>query len=380
MAEETFHSIDVVKSFTNENFEVGKFNKQNNILVKLGMEAAFFRSLFVAYVILMMFGAIVFLIYMGLNEVAIGKIGIGQLIEFFLLSLFIGTSLGGLSESAGILLKTLGASERILEILDETNETKLTDTAAIKPINGNVKFNDVHFKYPSRPDILIFDGLTFEVKKGEKIALVGPSGSGKSSIIKLLSGLYPITSGEIIIDDTLLAANSLKTVRSNIGIVPQEVLLFSGSIFENIAYGKINATIDEVTDAAKKANAFDFIQQFPEKFDTLVGERGVKLSGGQKQRIAIARAILRNPSILILDEATSALDSESELLVKEALYKLMVGRTTFIIAHRLSTIRKADRIFVINKGKIVEQGSHEMLMNIDNGLYRNLLNIQYELD
>lgn len=379
LAEETFHNIDVVKTFTNEEYENSKFKIANDLLVKIGMDAAKYRSLFVAFVIFMLFGSITVLIFLGLKEVATNQIQIGQLIEFFLLSMFIATSLGGLSESAGLLLKTIGASERILEILGEKNEFPINEKA--DEINsGSVIFNHVSFRYPSRPDVRIFSDLNFAVKNGEKIALVGPSGSGKSSVIKLICGLYTPDSGEIIVDNILLESHSLQSIRSSIGIVPQEVMLFNGTIGENIAYGKNNATTDEIITAAKQANAYDFIQQFPEKMETMVGERGIKLSGGQKQRIAIARAILRNPKILILDEATSALDSESELLVKEALDKLMTNRTTFMIAHRLSTIRKADRIFVINKGKIEESGSHNELIQLPNGIYKNLLKIQYELE
>ena len=210
--------------------------------------------------------------------------------------------------------------------------------------------------------------------------MVGPSGSGKSTIIKLLTGLYPYNSGEISIDGKAIESYNLTGLRKNFGTVPQETILFGGSIRDNIAYGKPTATEQEIIHAAKQANALEFIESFPEKMNTLVGERGIKLSGGQKQRIAIARALLRDPRILILDEATSALDSESEKLVKEALKELMKNRTTFIIAHRLSTIREADNILVINKGKIVEQGTHQELSQMQNGLYSNLLKLQYELE
>jgi ABC-type multidrug transport system fused ATPase/permease subunit len=226
----------------------------------------------------------------------------------------------------------------------------------------------------------LFSGLSFEAKAGQKIALVGPSGSGKSTIIKLLTGLYPYNSGEISIDGKVIESYNLTGLRKNFGTVPQETILFGGSIRDNIAYGKPTATEQEIIHAAKQANALEFIESFPEKMNTLVGERGIKLSGGQKQRIAIARALLRDPRILILDEATSALDSESEKLVKEALKELMKNRTTFIIAHRLSTIREADNILVINKGKIVEQGTHQELSQMQNGLYSNLLKLQYELE
>jgi len=302
------------------------------------------------------------------------------LIQFFLLTIFIGSSLAGLSESYTVLQKTVGASERINEILGEESEINTADENLSQPINGEVEFRNVQFAYPSRKDILLFQDLSFKVQAGQKIALVGPSGSGKSTIIKLLSGLYPFQSGDILIDGKSIKDYNVTALRKNFGTVPQDTILFGGTIRENIAYGKTNATEAEIITAAQKANAWNFIDSFPEKLDTIVGERGIKISGGQKQRLAIARAILRDPKILILDEATSALDSESELLVKEALDELMKNRTTFIIAHRLSTIREADEILVINKGKIVEQGTHDDLSDMEGGIYSNLLRLQYDLE
>ncbi|MBL7777436.1 MAG: ATP-binding cassette domain-containing protein [Chitinophagales bacterium] len=378
IVEETFTAIDVVKAFTNEAYETLRYGKINQRVVAIGMNAAKYRAGFVSFIIFIMFGAIVGLVYAGMNEVATGALKMGQLIEFFFLTIFVGSSLAGLSESYTVLQKTIGASERINEILGEVSETHITDTNRIEPINGAVEFKGVHFAYPSRKDVQLFNGLSFTVQPGSKIALVGPSGAGKSTIVKLLSGMYAFNEGDILIDGKSIKQYNITALRKNFGTVPQDTILFGGSIRENIAYGKPTATDAEIRSAAEQANALSFIQNFPEGLNTLVGERGVKLSGGQKQRIAIARAILRNPKILILDEATSALDSESEKLVKEALDKLMHNRTTFIIAHRLSTIRKADRILVINKGKIVEQGTHEELSQLTNGLYANLLKLQYE--
>lgn len=378
IVEETFTAIDVVKAFTNEAYETLRYGKINQRVVAIGMNAAKYRAGFVSFIIFIMFGAIVGLVYAGMNEVATGALKMGQLIEFFFLTIFIGSSLAGLSESYTVLQKTIGASERINEILGEVSETHITDTNRIEPINGAVEFKGVHFAYPSRKDVQLFNGLSFTVQRGSKIALVGPSGAGKSTIVKLLSGMYAFNEGDILIDGKSIKQYNITALRKNFGTVPQDTILFGGSIRENIAYGKPTATDAEIRSAAEQANALSFIQNFPDGLNTLVGERGVKLSGGQKQRIAIARAILRNPKILILDEATSALDSESEKLVKEALDKLMHNRTTFIIAHRLSTIRKADRILVINKGKIVEQGTHEELSQLTNGLYANLLKLQYE--
>ncbi len=380
IVEETFHSTDIVKAYTNEGYETRRYSVINNAVADIGMYAAKYRAGFVSFIIFSMFGAVVFIVYTGLNEVANHHIDIGHLVEFFLLTIFIGSSLAGLSESYTVIQKTIGASERINEILDEKSEVSIADEALHTPVAGNIEFKNVSFSYPTRSDIRIFSELNFSVHSGEKVALVGPSGSGKSTIIKLLSGFYPFQGGEILIDGKSISSYNLTALRKNIGMVPQEVILFGGTIKENIAYGKTNATEAEIIEAAKKANAWDFIDSFPEKLDTVVGERGLKLSGGQKQRVAIARAILRDPKILILDEATSALDSESEKLVKDALDKLMQGRTTFIIAHRLSTIRQADTILVINKGKIVEQGNHDALLNVQNGLYANLIKLQYEVE
>ncbi|MES2620677.1 MAG: ABC transporter ATP-binding protein, partial [Bacteroidota bacterium] len=380
IVEETFQAVDVVKAFTNEAYETRRYSKINESVAAIGMYAAKYRAGFVSFIIFAMFGAIVLIVYAGLNEVATGSITMGQLIQFFLLTIFIGSSLGGLSESYTVLQKTIGASERINEILGELSETKTADENLAAPINGHVEFRNVHFSYPSRKETQLFSDLSFTVEKGQKIALVGPSGSGKSTIIKLLSGLYPFEQGDILIDGKSIRDYNITALRKNFGTVPQDTILFGGTIRENIAYGKTNATEAEIIDAARKANAWNFIESFPQKLDTILGERGVKISGGQKQRLAIARAILRDPKILILDEATSSLDSESEKLVKEALDELMKNRTTFIIAHRLSTIRQADVILVINKGKIVERGTHAQLSDMEEGIYSNLLRLQYDLD
>lgn len=379
-AEETIMSADVVKSFTNENFETSRYGGFVDKVIGVALHAARYRATFISFIIFAFTGCILFIIYQGLSLVSDGTLTIGKLVEFLIFTVIIGTSIGGLSETYSVIQRTIGASERINEILEEKPEVSVADETAVTKVEGNVEFRDIRFNYPSRNDIQIFSGLSFSAGKGEKVALVGPSGSGKSTIIKLLCGFYPFQGGDILIDGKSIAQYNLTALRKHIGMVPQEVILFGGTIKENIAYGKTNATEEEIVNAAKKANAWDFIDSFPDKLDTIVGERGLKLSGGQKQRVAIARAILRDPRILILDEATSALDSESERLVKDALDKLMQGRTTFIIAHRLSTIREADRILVINKGRIVEEGSHEALTGLEDGLYANLLKLQYELE
>ncbi len=383
IVEETFQGIDVVKAFTNERYESNRYATLNEKVVEVFIKASKFRAAFVSFIIFAMFGAIVLIVWKGLSLVAAHEITFGELIKFLLYTVFIGASLAGLSESYALVQKTVGASERIQEILQEGEEILIEDDEKTLSVNGDIELKNVSFAYPSRADIQILDSISLSAKAGEKIALVGPSGSGKSTIIKLLAKLYAINQGEILIDGQNVNSLNTTALRKNIGTVPQDTMLFGGTIRENIAYGRTstgiatNATEEEIISAAKKAYAFDFIQQFPDGFDTLVGERGVKLSGGQRQRIAIARAILRDPKILLLDEATSALDSESERLVKQALDELMKGRTTFIIAHRLSTIREADKIIVMNKGKIVETGSHQELSKIQDGLYNHLLKLQY---
>jgi ABC-type multidrug transport system fused ATPase/permease subunit len=377
IVEETFQGIDVVKAFTNEKFETERYNNLNNNVVKTFIHASKFRASFVSFIIFSMFGAIVLIVTKGLSIVAANELTIGQLIEFLLYTIFIGGSLSGLSESYSVIQKTVGASERVQEILSLEEEVNTNLPNKKLSVDGSLKFKNLSFSYPSRPDHLILDDVSFEIKAGQKIALVGPSGSGKSTIIKLVSKLYENYTGEITTNIGSLSSINVSDWRSLIGTVPQETMLFGGSIKENIAYGKIGCTDKEIEEAAQKAYAMDFIATFPDKLETLVGERGIKLSGGQRQRIAIARAILRDPKILLLDEATSALDSESELLVKKALADLMKNRTTIIIAHRLSTIREADKILVMNKGKIEEEGTHQELSSLPNGLYNYLLKLQY---
>jgi ABC-type multidrug transport system fused ATPase/permease subunit len=277
--------------------------------------------------------------------------------------------------------KAVGASERVLEILEEKGEDVSIheqDNVIKQKITGDIAFNEVVFAYPSRPELTVLNEVSFEAASGQRVAIVGPSGSGKSTMAALILQFYHPQGGFISFDDKPASDYTLTDIRNQVAIVPQDVLLFGGSILENIAYGKLTATKEEIIQAAQRANAHQFITSFPEAYETIVGERGVKLSGGQRQRIAIARALLKNPSILILDEATSSLDSESERLVQEALEELMKNRTSIIIAHRLSTIREADKIIVLEKGKIIETGRHDELISIDNGLYRYLSALQFE--
>lgn len=377
IVEETLQSIAVVKSFTNELFEVLRYKKSLDEVVKTAIHASRYRGLFISFTIVALFGGIVAVSWYGAYLVQSGEAEVGELFSFVLYTAFIGGSIAGLGDIYSQLQRSVGASERILEILDQPDE-RSASTQSIK-LKGTIEFDQVSFNYPTRLDIEVLKKISFKVKRGEKVALVGPSGSGKSTIINLLMRFYPVKSGSIRVDEKENQAYNLFDYRHNIGIVPQEVILFGGTIRENIAYGNPGASEQEIREAAIKANAWEFIESFPEKLDTIVGDRGVKLSGGQRQRVAIARAILKDPSILILDEATSSLDAQSEKLVQEALEKLMENRTTIVIAHRLSTIRKVDRIMVIKDGEIAESGSHIELSSLDNGIYSNLLRLQLEV-
>ncbi len=377
IVEESMQSIAVVKSFTNEQFESARYRKSLMDVVETAIHAATYRGLFISFTILALFGGIVGVIWYGGTLVQSGEITPGELVTFVFYTMFIGASIAGLGDIYSQVQRSIGASERMLEILDEKDESTSANEKPVK-LTGAIAYDGVGFSYPTRADVTVLKDISFVVSPGEKVALVGPSGAGKSTIAALLLRLYPVSSGNIIVDGQDISRYDLSGYRQNVGIVPQEVILFGGSIRENIAYGKPNATEAEIYDAARQANALEFIESFPERFETRVGDRGVKLSGGQRQRIAIARAILKNPSILILDEATSSLDARSEQLVQEALEKLMENRTTVVIAHRLSTIRKADRILVIKDGQIAESGSHDELSGLDNGIYRNLLKLQWE--
>jgi len=377
IVEETLQSIAVVKSFTNELFEVLRYKKSLSEVVKTAIHASRYRGVFISFTIVALFGGIVAVSWYGAYLVQSKEAEVGELFSFVIYTAFIGGSIAGLGDIYSQLQRSIGASERILEILNQADE-QTTASGSIK-LTGDIEFKNVSFSYPTRQDVEVLKGISFKIKPGEKIALVGPSGSGKSTIINLLMRFYPVSSGDILVDQTHNQSYNLSDYRKNIGIVPQEVILFGGTIRENIAYGRSGASNEEIIDAAKKANALEFIDSFPEKMETLVGDRGVKLSGGQRQRIAIARAILKNPAILILDEATSSLDAFSEKLVQEALETLMENRTTLVIAHRLSTIRKADRILVIKDGLIAESGSHNELIRLNDGIYSNLLKLQVEL-
>ncbi len=377
IVEESLQSVSVVKAFTNELFEVKRYSNAISEVVGIAIHGARYRGLFISFIIFVLFGGIVAVGWYGAQLVQSGDITTGELFSFILYTSFIGFSIAGLGDIYTQLQRSIGASERVLDIMKEEDESEPNDVSPIK-LKGEIVFQDVQFSYPTRPEFTVLKGLDFTIKPGEKVALIGPSGSGKSTIINLLMRFYPIKHGNLNIDGKNIYDFNLSAFRNNLGIVPQEVILFGGTIKENIGYGKPGSSDEEIQAAARKANALEFIESFPDKFETLVGERGVKLSGGQRQRIAIARAILKDPAILILDEATSSLDVQSEVLVQEALEKLMENRTTIIIAHRLSTIKTVDRIFVIKEGRLAETGSHTELTRLDNGIYSNLLKLQLQ--
>ena len=379
IVEETMQGISIVKAFANEWYEIARYNGKIKEVVKLAIKGGKYRGYFASFIIFCLFGSIVAVVWFGVRLSISGEMSVGQLISFVLYSTFVGASFGGIAELYAQIQKAIGATERVFELLEETPE-KINSTqnaSSIQKIKGNVTFKNVAFSYPSRKEIKVLKNVNFIANFGQKIAIVGPSGTGKSTIASLLLRFYDIDGGEILVDGKSIYDFDLDNLRGNMSIVPQDVILFGGTIKENIAYGKPDAAEEEILLAAKQANALDFIEGFPEKFETVVGERGIKLSGGQRQRIAIARALLKNPSILILDEATSSLDSESEKLVQEALEILMEGRTSIIIAHRLSTIRSADQILVLDNGEITEQGTHEELIALKNGKYKNLSKLQF---
>jgi ABC-type multidrug transport system fused ATPase/permease subunit len=381
IVEETLQGISNVKAFVNEAYEVGRYNTSVREVVKIAMRGAKFRGIFASFIVFCLFGTIVSVVWYGSHLVQSGEISIASMFTFILLSTFVGAAMGSFPELYATMQKAFGASERVLEILEEENEPISMNeekNSISQKIQGNLEFRNVIFSYPSRKEITVLNGVSFEARKGEKVAIIGPSGAGKSTIAGLILRFYETQSGSLLFDGIASTEFSLTDIRNQVAIVPQDVLLFGGTIRENIAYGRLNANEDDILMAANRANAHEFIKGFPEGYDTVVGERGVKLSGGQRQRIAIARALLKDPALLILDEATSSLDSESERLVQEALEELMKNRTSIIIAHRLSTIREADKIIVLEKGKVIESGNHLELMKNEGGLYRYLSQLQLE--
>lgn len=382
IVQETFQGISIVKAFTSEFYEISRYVKSVYAVVDTAITNARYRGAFVSFMIFSVFGTIAFVMWYGANMIQSGQLTIGSLTTFVIFSMFVGGTFAGFADMFSQLQKTLGATQSVREILRAQGEAVELKQIIVQPeykLKGNVRFEDIAFSYPGRKDVSVLKDISLTASNGEQIALVGPSGAGKSTIASLLLQFYHPDSGTLYFDDRPAFSFPLSQLRAQMAFVPQEIILFGGTIRENIAYAKPEANNEEITEAAKKANANEFIVRFPEKYETIVGERGIKLSGGQRQRIAIARAILKDPAILILDEATSSLDSESEKLVQEALENLMKGRTSFVIAHRLSTIRNADKIVVIDKGIVNESGTHKQLIN-QNGLYRKLNDMQFEFE
>lgn len=378
---ESLQGIANVKAFTNEGYEASRYHKVAAKIIAVAMRNARARGTFFAFIIFCLFGSIMLMVWYGVRLKVSGEITPEQMVTFLMMTMFVAASIGGLPEQYAQIQRAIGAADRVFDILGEEpekiniNHDRMRSTLKLK---GDVVFDHVAFAYPTRKEFTVLKDISFSAKQGQTIALVGHSGSGKSTLASMLMRFYNPDSGSVSIDGRNATEYDLTELRENMAIVPQDVLLFGGTIAENIAYGNPGASHEEIVAAARKANALNFIESFPDKFETKVGDRGIQLSGGQRQRIAIARAVLKDPGILILDEATSSLDSESERLVQEALDKLMEGRTSFVIAHRLSTIRKADKIVVIDKGSIAESGTHDELMKNENGVYRALNNLQFE--
>jgi ATP-binding cassette subfamily B protein len=388
IVEETLQGIASVKGFANERYEEKRYRQGLDSYLASVLRVAWQRAAFIAFLIFGMFGAVVLVLWCGARMVQAEQLTLGELARFMLCTLFVAGAMGSFPDLYSQLQRAIGASQRVREILAEPTEpddapsailTSLTSNGqqpAYHRLRGQVDFEDIAFCYPTRKEVQVLRGVTMNATPGQLIALVGPSGSGKSTLVSLLLRFYEPDSGRLLIDGRDAREYPLHALRTQMAIVPQDVLLFGGTIAENIAYGKPGANEEEIIEAAKKANAHSFIDALPDRYETRVGERGVQLSGGQRQRVAIARAILRDPAILILDEATSSLDSESEQLVLQALDGLMAGRTSFVIAHRLSTVRRADRIYVLKEGQIVEAGNHDELVARENGVYRALSELQ----
>jgi ABC-type multidrug transport system fused ATPase/permease subunit len=375
---ESFTSISSVKGFSNEPFEIKRFTNQINYVKQFAMKSAVWRGMFGTFIIIFLFGALGLVIGVGAYLQQTGQLSADVLPQFIMLTGLVAGSIGGLAAQMGSLQRSFGIIDSVMEILSMEEEDLPVEACTSVKLSGKIEFKDVTFSYPSRPDACILKNINLSIHAGQQIALVGSSGSGKSTVANLALRFYNPQTGDILFDGKSSETFSLRDIRNNMAYVPQEVLLFGGTIRENIQYGNPNANENEITEAAKKANAYEFIMQFPEQFDTLVGERGIQLSGGQRQRVAIARAILKNPSILILDEATSALDTENEKLVQQALNELMKDRTSLVIAHRLSTIRNADCIYVLEDGKIAEFGSHMELVQ-KGGSYKRMIELQEQL-
>lgn len=373
--QETVSSARVIKSFVRENYEVARFDKENMNNFRANMKNAQLMATLTPTIEFVAAIGVTIILWYGGNSVINGEITAGSLVAFLTYAVNISNPIKRLSRVIGNIQKALAAAQRVFDVLDLPETIKDAENAKLlPPAKGQVSFKNVSFSY--NPGEQVISNISFDVKPGQMIAFVGPSGAGKSTVASLLPRFYDVDKGSITIDGEDLRGVTLDSLREQVGIVPQETVLFNGTVYDNILYGRLNATKEEVKAAAKAANAHNFIMELPQGYETRLGDRGMNISGGQRQRISIARAILKNPQILILDEATSALDTESERVVQEALDRLMVGRTSFVIAHRLSTIKNADRIMVLEKGQLVEQGTHDELMEM-NGLYAHLYQIQY---
>jgi ABC-type multidrug transport system fused ATPase/permease subunit len=377
IVEEALTGIANVKAFTNEYFNINRFRKNTQEMRDLNVRSGVWRGLFVSFIIFCLFGAIVFIVWQGLlmtqgSHPELSKEGFYQ---FVLFTIMMGASVGSLPDLYANIQKAIGATENLMDIVNGQSELDLHPGTKKNKITGEIEFKDVKFSYPQRNDMEVLKSVSFTIQPNQTFAIVGASGSGKTTITNLLLGFYKSDVGQVLVDGVSVTDYDLNHLRENMAIVPQEVMLFSGTIQENIRFGQTDATDEQVVLAAQQANAWEFIESFPDGMQTEVGDRGIQLSGGQKQRVAIARALLKNPSILILDEATSALDSESEKLVQDALQNLMKNRTSLVIAHRLATIRKVDKILVMQNGAIVETGTHQELMQLK-GNYANLVSLQ----
>ena len=379
IVQETLQGISNVKSFSNEWYEIKRYASSLDKVVAMAIRNGQFRGLFVSFLLFSVFGAIVLVVWYGAGLMQAGQLSFGDLTAFVVYTAFVGGSMAGFADLYSSLQKTLGATQRVRELLRSVPEAVHIEQEPLLEqyrIHGKVNLQHLAFAYPSRPEIQVLKDINIQAEPGQRIAVVGQSGGGKTTVAALLLRFYEPDAGNILFDGKPASFFPLSQLRKQMALVPQDVFLFGGTIRENIAYGKPGASQEAIEDAARQAYAHEFITGFPEKYETVVGERGIKLSGGQRQRIAIARAILKDPVILILDEATSSLDAASESLVQEALDNLMKNRTSFIIAHRLSTIRNADKIVVLEKGVVKETGTHQQLLVLEDGLYKNLNKLQ----